>query len=378
MSLRIGIVGCGLIGRRRAAVAKAAGDQVIAVADLDQARAAQVAQECGAESTCGWQRLVERQDLDAVVVSTVNGALAAITTAALDQGKHVLCEKPLGRNAAEATRMVQAAQRNGRLLKTGFNHRHHPAIWKAHELVRQGAVGPLMFIRAVYGHGGRPGYDKEWRPDANLSGGSELLDQGVHVLDLCRWFMGGFAEAFALTGTFAWDLGFFPPSSSIGILPVALPGGAGVPPVHPPFPNPKRQLEDNAFALLRTGTGQIAQFHTSWTQWKNRFSFEVFGREGSLGIEGLGGSYGTEMLTITRRSKEGGAPRQETSQFPGADDSWRLEWQEFVSAISEGRQPLANGQEGLETMKLIGALYESAGMGQVVNLNGRREAAGGR
>ena len=156
------------------------------------------------------------------------------------------------------------------------------------------------------------------------------------------------------------------------------PSGAGVPPVHPPFPNPKRQLEDNAFALLRTGTGQIAQFHTSWTQWKNRFSFEVFGREGSLGIEGLGGSYGTEMLTITRRSKEGGAPRQETSQFPGADDSWRLEWQEFVSAISEGRQPLANGQEGLETMKLIGALYESAGMGQVVNLNGRREAAGGR
>ena len=362
MTLRIGIIGCGLIGRRRAAVAKAAGDQVIAVADLDQARAAQVAQESGAEAVSDWQRLVERQDLDAVVVSTVNGALAAITTAALAQGKHVLCEKPLGRNAAEATRMVQAAQRNGRLLKTGFNHRHHPAVWQAHELVRQGAIGPLMFIRAVYGHGGRPGYDKEWRADANLSGGGELLDQGVHVLDLCRWFLGDFTEAFALTGTFAWDLGFFPPSSN---------SSTGILPVHPPFPSPKRQLEDNAFALLRTGTGQVAQFHTSWTQWKNRFSFEVYGREGSLGIEGLGGSYGTEMLTITRRSKEGVAPKQETEQFAGPDDSWRLEWQEFVSAISEGRQPLANGQEGLEAMKLIGALYESAGTGQVVSLNGR-------
>jgi predicted dehydrogenase len=362
--LRIGIIGCGLIGRRRAAVAHEMGHRVVAVADLDAAKAAAVAQECGAEPLSDWQRLVERQDLDAVVVSTVNGALAAITCAALDQGKHVLCEKPLGRNPAEAARMVQAAERNGRILKTGFNHRHHPSVWKAHELVRQGAIGPLMFIRAVYGHGGRPGYDKEWRADANLSGGGELLDQGVHILDLCRWFLGDFTEAFALTGTFAWDLGFFPAPDS----------GAGVSPVHPPIPNPKRQLEDNAFALLRTATGQIAQFHTSWTQWKNRFSFEVYGREGSLGIEGLGGSYGTEMLTITRRSKEGGAPTQETEQFRGADDSWRIEWQEFASAISEGRQPLANGQEGLETMKLIGALYESAGTGQVVKLNGRRKA----
>ncbi len=268
MSLRVGIVGCGLVGQRRAAVAKGAGDQVIAVADLDAAKAAQVAQECGAESSTDWGRLVERPDIDAVVVSTANSALPAITTAALGRGKHVLREKPLGRNAGEASRMVEAAQRNGRCLKTGFNHRHHPAIWKARELVRQGAIGPLMFIRAVYGHGGRPGYDKEWR----------------------------------------------------------------------------------------------------WTQWKNRFSFEVFGRAGSLGIEGLGGSYGTETLTITRRSEEGGTPKQETEQFPGPDDSWRLEWQEFVSAIREGRQPLANGQDGLATMKLIGALYESAWTGQVVNL----------
>jgi predicted dehydrogenase len=161
-------------------------------------------------------------------------------------------------------------------------------------------------------------------------------------------------------------LGCFPTSSGAGLLPESAEGGAGILPAA--GPSPKRRLEDNAFALLRTREGRIVQFHTSWTQWKNLFSFEVCGPAGSLGIHGLGGSYGTETLTITHRSKAGGAPTQEAEQFTGPDDSWRLEWQEFVSAISEGRQPLANGQDGLETMRLIAALYESARTGQVVRL----------
>jgi predicted dehydrogenase len=348
MALRIGIIGCGLIGRRRAAVAHEAGHRVVAVADLDAAKAAAVAQPSGAKPLSDWRWLVEKADIEAVVVATFNAALAPVTIASLESGKHVLCEKPLGRNLAEAEQMVAAARKAGRILKTGFNHRHHPAIWKARELVRQGTVGPVMLIRAVYGHGGRPGYDKEWRANGELAGGGELLDQGVHILDLCRWFMGDFAEAIALTGTFFWDLGCLPDAAA-------------------KFPQGQR-LEDNAFVLLRAKDGGIVQFHTSWTQWVNRFSFEVFGRAGCVAVEGLGGSYGTETLTVSRRRNEGGKPEQEVEQFAGPDDSWRLEWQEFVSAISEGRQPLANGQDGLETMKLVSALYESARTGQAVNL----------
>jgi predicted dehydrogenase len=230
----------------------------------------------------------------------------------------------------------------------------------------EGDIGPLMFIRAVYGHGGRPGYDKEWRADGVLAGGGELLDQGVHILDLCRWFMGDFAETIALTGTFTWDLGFFPTSRDAGILPASVERGAGILPASDP--SPQRRLEDNAFALLRTADGRIAQFHTSWTQWKNLFSFEVFGQAGSLCIHGLGGSYGTETLTITHRSSEGGAPKQETEQFAGPDDSWRLEWREFVTAVNVQRQPLANGEDGLKAMELVDALYQSAWTGQVVKL----------
>ncbi len=346
MTLRIGIIGCGLIGKRRAQVACELGERVVAVADVDRGRAQAVAQECSCDWTQDWTEVVARPDVDVIVVSTVNKVLAPATVAAARAGKHVLCEKPLGRNATEAEEMVDAARQAGVILKTGFNHRHHPAVWQAHELCGSGALGPVMFIRAVYGHGGRPGYDKEWRADADLSGGGELLDQGVHIVDLCRWFMAGepgqgneFVEAFAALDTYFWDLGYWPQA-------------CGDPPVRPPQFEPQRRLEDNAFALLRTASGQVAQFHTSWTQWKNRFSFEVFGRDGYSRVEGLGGSYGIERLEVGQRKPEGGAPNVKTFEYGGPDLSWQAEWQEFAAAIREGRQPLANGYEGLQAMRI--------------------------
>jgi predicted dehydrogenase len=320
------------------------------VADIDAERARVVAEENSCEWTTDWRDVVERSDLAAVVASTVNKFLAPVTVAAAENGKHVLCEKPLGRNAHEAEQMVNAALKTGILLKTGFNHRYHPAIQKAHSLFQQGAIGPLLYIRATYGHGGRPGYDKEWRADAELAGGGELLDQGVHVVDLCRWFAGDFSEASGFTHTCFWNLGYHER------------GGNGL-------QTPRRRLEDNAFALLRTADGRIAQLHTSWTQWKNRFTFEVFGADGYLIVDGLGGSYGIETLTSGRRRAESGPPIEDRYEFPGPDSSWRLEWMDFTSAIRENRQPLANGQDGLQAMRAIAAIYESALTGRVARVN---------
>jgi predicted dehydrogenase len=349
MTYRVGIVGCGLIGKRRATVARESGDRVVAVADVDPGRAQSLAQENGCAWTQDWRDVVGRPDVDVVVVSTVNKILAPVTIAAARAGKHVLCEKPLGRNAREAQEMVEAARQAGVILKTGFNHRHHPAIWRAHELSDQGAIGPLLFIRAIYGHGGRPGYDKEWRADADLCGGGELLDQGVHIVDLCRWFMGDFTEVFSATATYFWDLGYFAPENS-------------------QIADRRSRLEDNAFGILRTAGGQTAQFHTSWTQWKNRFSFEAFGRDGYVRVEGLGGSYGVERLEFARRKPEGGAPNVEIVEYPGSDLSWQVEWQEFTTAIREGRQPLASDEDGLQTMRVIAALYRSSRCGQMVTV----------
>ena len=354
--MKVGIVGCGVIGKRRASVIHGSqSDELIIVADIDEPRAKNLATEMDCMATTDWREVVARDDLKAVIVSTNNKFLMPVTVTALECGKHVLCEKPLGRNSDEAKKMVDAAWHAGVLLKTGFNHRHHPAIWKAHDLCSQGAIGPLMFIRAVYGHGGRPGYDKEWRSDPDLAGGGELLDQGVHIIDLCRWFMGDFTDAFGSIATYFWDLGYFKTQDGNRETAVGC------------------RLEDNAFVLLRTDDGRVAQWHTSWTQWKNRFSFEIFGRDGYLFMDGLGGSYGLERLTWGKRRPESGPPAEEHFQFSDPDSSWYAEWAEFTAAIHEGREPLANGTDGLQTMRLIDAIYESCRRGCVVHLDPLRE-----
>lgn len=338
----VGVVGCGLIGERRAGVIhKSADEYLVAVADVDIQKAKGVAEKFDCLASQDWQDIVTNDDIDIVVVATPNKFLMPIVTSALENGRHVLCEKPPGRNATETKKMVIAAVNADRVLKIGFNHRYHPAVWKAHELFAEGAIGQPMFIRAVYGHGGRPGYDKEWRGSADLSGGGEMLDQGVHIIDLCRWFLGEFSEVFATSATYYWQLGAFENG---------------------------RQLEDNGFALLRTTEGQVAQLHTSWTQWKNRFSFEIFGQDGFLRLEGLGGSYGTESLTLGRRRPESGPPIIEEFEFTGPDNSWVDEWVDFIQAIRTNAQPLSNGEDGLKTMRIISAFYDSVNSGSVIQL----------
>lgn len=351
---RVAVVGCGLIGRRRAEVVRRSTTaELVIVADLDGARAGAVAREAGCLATTDWQAAATTADVDIVVVSTTNNWLAPVTIAALRHGKHVLVEKPMARTVAEAEAIAQAAGYlpsivgsgdcrqtafGGRppLVRVGFNHRHHAALWQAHDLFARGAIGDVLSIRCRYGHGGRPGYDKEWRADPALAGGGELLDQGVHAIDLFRWFLGDFAEAVGFTASYVWGA-----------------GGA---------------VEDNAFALFRTATGRVASLHASWTQWKNLFCFEVFGRDGYLLLEGLGGSYGPERLTWGRRRPESGPPDEQRFDFPALDISWDAEWQEFVDAIRAHREPLANGYDGLQAIRMVHAVYESSRTGRVVEL----------
>lgn len=344
--VRVGIIGCGLIGSKRAKVIKEDSESFLcAVADVDVLQARGLLKECGGGKGVAykdWKEMLEKEPLDVVVVATPNKFLKKITMWAAQRRVHVLCEKPLGRNVWEAERMVTVAKENDVVLKTGFNHRHHPGVFKAHHLLENGAIGKPYFARCVYGHGGRPGYEKEWRASKEVCGGGELLDQGVHVVDLFRWFLGDFDEAFGHTPTCYWNM----------------------------------EVEDNAFAFFRTEKGQTASMHTSWTQWKNRFTFEVFGEAGYLIINGLGGSYGKETLTVGKRPMDqsrvtyvGGVPEEVTTTFDGPDLSWDLEWKEFTSAIREGREPLGSGKDGLEANRMIAAVYESAKTNRPVGID---------
>ncbi len=328
VKLRTAVIGCGLIGSRRAReAANSERSSLAAVSDVRREAAELLAAEFGGRIADDWATLADDPEIDVVVVATPNAFLAEIACAALRGGKHVLIEKPMGRTYAEATAIADAARAADRLVKVGFNHRYHPAIARAHEMVAAGAIGRLINLRVRYGHGGRPGYEHEWRGDAVLAGGGELTDQGVHALDLVHWFAGHPSLVLGLTQTAVW-------------------------PIAP--------LEDNGFALLRFPDGAVAQIHTSWTQWKNLFSLEIFGERGALVVDGLGGSYGVETLAHHARAMEGGAPQIETEAFDGPDRSWALEWADFVAAILDGTPYQGTPHDGLTVMELLRDVYALA------------------
>lgn len=351
--LRVALIGCGVVGQRRARVVGRPAGKLIVAVDRDPARAAKVAEETRCEADTEWQAAVCREDIDVVIVSTTHDALAPVAIAALGHQKHVLVEKPMARTPVEAEAVVratvglengrQAAKRRPPVLKVGFNHRHHPAIAQAHAALRRGDIGEPLFIRCRYGHGGRPGYEAEWRAAPEIAGGGELLDQGIHALDLFRWFLGDFAEGTGFTSTYVWK-----PTKTEDV--------------------GRRDVEDNAFCLFRTARGEVASLHASWTQWKNLFSFEVFGRDGYLVVEGLGGTYGAERLIWGRRHPASGSPEERCEDFAGPDPSWQEEWAEFVAAIREKRQPLGSAYDAWEAMKMVQAVYESQRTGAVVRL----------
>jgi predicted dehydrogenase len=240
-----------------------------------------------------------------VVVATVHDALATNAVAALEAGAHVLVEKPAGIGVADIDSIAEASSRAGKLVKVGFNHRFHPGIARAIAEARSGAYGEVLSLRGRYGHGGRPGYELEWRADPARSGGGELVDQGMHLLDLSYWLHGELPLHSSLLRTQFWQM----PVDDNAVLVLGTDGGVG---------------SADPFSLL----------HVSWTEWKNTFSIEIACRSAKISVDGLGRSYGTEHLRIYKMKPELGPPDLEEVIYPDEDVSWTAEWEHFASAIS--------------------------------------------
>jgi predicted dehydrogenase len=321
--LKVAIVGAGLIGQKRAnSLGKA--HQLVAVADINRARAESLASSYpGCTAYENWQAAISHEGVELVIVSTTNNMLAPVTLAAVSHNKHVLVEKPAARTATELLAIIERAKENQVLVKVGFNHRFHPAFLKAREIWDTGELGDLMYLRGRYGHGGRLGYEKEWRFNLDLAGGGELLDQGVHLIDLARMFAGDFSEISGQIGTFYWDT----------------------------------ELEDNGFIYLKNARNQVAWLHASCTETKNLFSFEVICKKGKLQIDGLGGSYGVERLTCYRLLPELGPPETVMFEYPFADRSWDAELIYFADCIKENRQPEGNLRDAYAALEIIGEVY---------------------
>jgi predicted dehydrogenase len=292
-----------LIGRKRAE-ALAAADTLVGCVDVVPEAAAALAADHGATAYSSLDALLAEAP-DVVIVAVSHDQLAGLAERALDTGSHVLLEKPAGLGTLQIQRLQAAAERAGRRVKVGFNHRFHPGIARAATEVHSGEHGELMHLRGRYGHGGRIGYDREWRAEPARSGGGELIDQGMHLLDLSHWIAGPLPLHSALLRTHFWDT----------------------------------PVEDNAALILGEGQGRTAPWamlHVTWTEWKNLFSLEIYCRTAKLQVDGLVRSYGPQTLRIYRMSPELGPPQLEEIAYDPEDRSWRREWEHFAEALGAG------------------------------------------
>jgi predicted dehydrogenase len=302
-SLRVAIVGCGRIGARRAQ-ALGPGETLVGCCDIDSRAVERLAarHRCVA---CATPEELFALAPQVVVVATGHDRLAELTERALAAGAHVLVEKPAGISTAQIDRLLDCQRASGRLVKVGFNHRFHPALARTWREVHSGRHGELMHLRARYGHGGRPGYEHEWRADPARAGGGELIDQGMHLLDLTHWLAGPLPLHSALLRTQFWEA----------------------------------PVEDNAALILGEAglrSGPWAMLHVSWTEWKNLFSLEVYCRNAKLEVDGLVRSYGPQRLRIYRMGPDLGPPELEQIAYTSEDVSWRREWRHFIGAIESG------------------------------------------
>jgi predicted dehydrogenase len=305
-ALRVGIVGCGLIGHKRAQALGAA-DKVVGATDPVTERADELVATHGGRACPDLQALLSI-GVDVVVIAATHDQLAPLTGRALLGGAHVLVEKPAALGTAQLDRLLETARRSDRRVKVGFNHRFHPGLTDLAAEVHSGAHGELMHLRARYGHGGRLGYDREWRTKPELSGGGELIDQGMHLLDLTHWLAGPLPLHSALLRTQFWDT----------------------------------VVEDNAALVLgesASRTAPWAMLHVTWTEWKNMFSIEVYCRTAKLQVDGLVRSYGPQRLRIYRMGPELGPPQLEERSYGAEDVSWSAEWEHFASRL-ESDAPL--------------------------------------
>jgi len=323
--LRVGIAGYGVVGKRRRGCIDR-NPHLVTVAVSDRKLTAGVMDDGVRCYTDATELLTG--DLDVVFVSLPNDLAPGISIAALQRGCHVFCEKPPGRDVQDilAVREVEYDHPNLK-LKYGFNHRYHDSVIEANKLVDNKTLGRLINLRGAYGKSRIISFASDWRTKRKTAGGGILLDQGIHLLDMMRLFAGEFVDISSFISNDYWQ----------------------------------HDVEDNAYALMRTRDGVVAMVHSSATQWRHQFRLEITLTEGAIVLGGIlsgSKSYGDEtMTTIYKSTKEGGTPTERTTKY-SVDHSWQDEINEFTDSIRKD-EPIrcGNSAEALKTMELVYRIY---------------------
>ena len=324
--LRVGIIGYGFTGKiRRHYLDTHPQMETVAVCDITFQRPSTAPD--GVRCWTDFGQLLE-EDLDVVFVCITNDIAPEATMQALERGLHVFCEKPPGRTVADIEAVREVEARNSHLkLRYGFNHRYHDSVIEAHRIIASGELGRVVDLAGVYGKSKMIRFDADWRTKRAVAGGGILLDQGIHMLDMMRFFAGEFVDVHAYVTNDSWH----------------------------------HDVEDNAYILMRTADGIRAMAHSSATQWRHRFNLDITLTEGALVLSGILSStksYGAEMLTVVYRHDDDlGDPLEVTTRY-NHDESWSREVFEFAASVLND-EPVAHGSslEALKTMQLVYDIY---------------------
>lgn len=324
--LKVGFAGYGVVGQRRRQIIDGH-DDMHAVAVSDVTLGSDGTFDDGTRYYADFRRLAD-EDLNVLFVCLPNDIAPEATIMGLESGFHVFCEKPPGRDLSDVARVMVCEKRHpDRKLKYGFNHRYHDSVRDAVRLILSGDVGRMVNLRGVYGKSMLVSFGQTtWRTQRNLSGGGILLDQGIHMVDLMRLFAGDFVDIYSFVRNDFW----------------------------------KQDVEDNAYALMRTKDGVIGMLHSSATQWRHRFHLDITMEKGLLTLSGIlsgSKSYGAETLTVAWAGDDNGDPPEQTTRY-NVDNSWRDEVNEFAHAIlNDGKITVGSSRDAYKTMEMVYRIY---------------------
>ena len=323
--LKVAIIGCGVIGLRRARYFKNK-FSLIACADENINKIGKIFSDKNIYLTSDWKNILKLKNLDAIFIATYHSSQSQIIEKFIKKNIHIFCEKPGGISYKHTSKLLNLSRNKKISIKFGYNHRFHPAFIHAKKIIKKNHFGKVLYIRAIYGHGGRKNYEKEWRFNKKLSGGGELIDKGSHLIDLTRMFIGELRIHSSFLNNYFW----------------------------------KSDLEDNCFLSLKNKKNNFAFLHASSTEWKNKFIFEIFCKYGKIEVSGLGKSYGNEKLTLYKMKKSMGIPQKKEIKFTTSqvNKSWETEINDFYKSIIKSKKCNPNLSDVYNNLKLINKIYK--------------------
>lgn len=324
-NLKIGIVGFGDVGQRRKKVLdNIKGIKITAISDI-KSKYKKLNKKIKFYSN--FKKLLNNK-LDTVFISLPNKYSAEATEIALKKNINVFCEKPPARNIQELKKVFKIFKKkeNKIKLKYGFNHRYHDSIMIAKKIIDSKKYGKLINIKGLYGKSKIVPFTGGWRSKKSIAGGGILLDQGIHLIDLMRYFVGNFQEVKSFVGNNFW----------------------------------KHKVEDNAYVMMRTKKNVVVMVHSTATQWQHEFRVEITLEKALINLTGIlsnSMTYGKEKIKIQPKLSK--TSKDQVMNFT-KDLSWEREIKEYIDCIKSNKK-IQNGNiyDAINVMKMIDIIYKS-------------------